>query len=93
MEITSAAQVAPGSALTVIPEKPETKSAATVFCAVYNGKGAMVCVFQWDADWSNSETSDLSHIVTIPDGVEIGEIRVFVLGDNFAPLTEPGALK
>ena len=92
--VTSVSQVAPGSELTVVPEAPSNGefTVATVFCAAYDRNGAMVRLQSWDVDLTNPLDVAMSGAIRIPENVEVGEIRVFVLSENLVPLRAPGIL-
>ena len=93
--VTDISQVAPGSELTVKVEE-ETPSddfrTASVFCAVYDRDGRMIRLQVWDMDVSDPLNIAMSGSVKIPEGAEVGEIRVFVLSESLAPLRAAGIL-
>ena len=91
--ITSVSQVTPGSELTVEPEAPSGDFVtASVFCAVYDRQGGMVRLQVWPVDLSDPLNVAMTGAIRIPENVEVGEIRVFVLSDDFVPLRSVGML-
>ena len=91
--VTSVSQAAPGSELTVEPEAPEGDfTTASVFCAVYDRQGGMVRLQVWEVNLSDPLNVAMSGAIRIPENVEVGEIRVFVLSENLVPLRAAGIL-
>ena len=52
----------------------------------------MVRLQSWDVDLTNPLDVAMSGAIRIPENVEVGEIRVFVLSENLVPLRAPGTL-
>ena len=91
--VTDISQVAPGSELVIKPDAPSGDfQTASVFCAVYDRQGAMVRLQVWDVDLSDPLNVMMTGRIQIPENVEVGEIRVFVLSENLVPLRSAGIL-
>ena len=92
--VTSVSQASPGSELTVEPEAPPSGefTTASVFCAVYDRQGGMVRLQVWEVDLTDPLNVAMSGAIRIPENVEVGEIRVFVLSENLVPLRAAGIL-
>ena len=93
-DVTDISQLTPGSTLTVEPDALEGDfKTASVFCAVYDRQGAMVRLQVWEVDLTDPLKVAMSGAIRIPENVEVGEIRVFILSENLVPLCAAEILK